>query len=101
VPEFPSREWLDEWARAERSALWAFTRTSRSTAAGVLVEPEPSPDVRGVCVRCRRGGAGPEAVQNGTVDPLPMISHTLALDDAPLGYELFASRQATKVVLRP
>jgi alcohol dehydrogenase len=42
-----------------------------------------------------------EAVQNGTIDPLPIISHTLPLDDAPLGYELFASRRATKVVLRP
>jgi threonine dehydrogenase-like Zn-dependent dehydrogenase len=42
-----------------------------------------------------------ESVQDGTIDPLPIISHTLSLDEAPLGYELFASRQATKVVLRP
>jgi threonine dehydrogenase-like Zn-dependent dehydrogenase len=42
-----------------------------------------------------------QAVLDGTVDPLPIISHTLPLDDAPHGYELFASKQATKVVLRP
>jgi threonine dehydrogenase-like Zn-dependent dehydrogenase len=42
-----------------------------------------------------------QAVQDGSIDPLPIISHTLPLDEAPTGYELFASRQATKVVLKP
>jgi threonine dehydrogenase-like Zn-dependent dehydrogenase len=46
-------------------------------------------------------GRALEAVQDGTIDPLPIISHTLPLADAPHAYELFASRQATKVVLRP
>ncbi len=42
-----------------------------------------------------------EAVQQGRIDPLPIISHTLPLDEAPKGYELFDRREATKVVLTP
>jgi threonine dehydrogenase-like Zn-dependent dehydrogenase len=41
------------------------------------------------------------AVANGTVDPTPMISHRLPLEEAPRGYELFDRREATKVVLTP
>ncbi len=37
----------------------------------------------------------------GRIDPVPVISHRLTLDDAPRGYELFANREATKVVLLP
>jgi threonine dehydrogenase-like Zn-dependent dehydrogenase len=42
-----------------------------------------------------------DAVREGKIDPLPIISHTLSLDRAPEGYELFARREATKVVLKP
>jgi threonine dehydrogenase-like Zn-dependent dehydrogenase len=42
-----------------------------------------------------------QAVRDGRIDPLPIISHRLPLDRAPEGYELFAARKATKVVLRP
>jgi len=42
-----------------------------------------------------------EAVGTGAIDPLPIISHILPLEDAVRGYELFDSRQATKVVLKP
>src|SRR5215213_6366372 len=40
-------------------------------------------------------------VASGRLDPEPLVSHRLRLDDAPEGYELFDSRRATKVVLRP
>jgi len=42
-----------------------------------------------------------EAVRSGAIDPLPIISHRMSLDDAAEGYRLFESRRATKVVLRP
>jgi threonine dehydrogenase-like Zn-dependent dehydrogenase len=42
-----------------------------------------------------------EAVRAGTIDPIPIISHRLPLSDAADGYELFAARKATKVVLQP
>lgn len=42
-----------------------------------------------------------DAVVSGLIDPLPIISHTLPLADAARGYELFDSRQATKVLLKP
>jgi threonine dehydrogenase-like Zn-dependent dehydrogenase len=41
------------------------------------------------------------AVRSGEVDPIPLISHRLPLDDAVRGYELFQRREATKVVLAP
>jgi alcohol dehydrogenase len=41
------------------------------------------------------------AVGEGTIDPLPIISHRLPLGDAPKGYELFDRREATKVILTP
>lgn len=42
-----------------------------------------------------------DAVRAGQVDPTVIISHTLPLSDGPKGYELFETRQATKVVLKP
>jgi threonine dehydrogenase-like Zn-dependent dehydrogenase len=42
-----------------------------------------------------------EAVREGKIDPLPIISHVLPLSEAVRGYELFESRAATKVVLKP
>ncbi len=42
-----------------------------------------------------------DAVRDGKIDPLPIVSHTLPLADAPKGYEIFERREATKVVLKP
>jgi threonine dehydrogenase-like Zn-dependent dehydrogenase len=40
-------------------------------------------------------------VQAGRLDPLPIVSHRLPLDEAAHGYELFDTKQATKVLLKP
>jgi threonine dehydrogenase-like Zn-dependent dehydrogenase len=42
-----------------------------------------------------------DAVGRGLVDPMPLISHTLPLEDAAKAYQLFEAREATKVVLKP
>ncbi|HEX9823446.1 MAG TPA: alcohol dehydrogenase catalytic domain-containing protein [Actinomycetota bacterium] len=42
-----------------------------------------------------------EAVRAGKIDPMPIISHTIPLEEAAKGYELFDRREATKVVLKP
>ena len=42
-----------------------------------------------------------EEVRSGSIDPLPLISHRLPLEDAAAGYEAFDRREATKVVLLP
>jgi threonine dehydrogenase-like Zn-dependent dehydrogenase len=42
-----------------------------------------------------------QAVVDGTIDPLPLISHTLPLGEAVEGYRLFDQREATKVILKP
>jgi threonine dehydrogenase-like Zn-dependent dehydrogenase len=41
------------------------------------------------------------ALERGDVDPMPLISHRLPLEDAAEGYALFDRREATKVVLEP
>ena len=41
------------------------------------------------------------AVADGRIDPLPIISHTLPLEESPKGYDLFDRREATKVILKP
>jgi alcohol dehydrogenase len=55
----------------------------------------------GICPIHAWWGRAMEAVEAGRIDPLPIISHTLPLEDAPRAYELFASHGATKVVLKP
>lgn len=42
-----------------------------------------------------------EAVRSGEIDPAPIVSHRLRLEDVALGYELFDGHRATKVLLRP
>ena len=42
-----------------------------------------------------------DEVVEGRLDPAPLISHRLPLEDAARGYELFERREATKVVLEP
>jgi threonine dehydrogenase-like Zn-dependent dehydrogenase len=41
------------------------------------------------------------ALERGEVDPRPLISHTMPLEDAAEGYALFDRREASKVVLVP
>ncbi|MGZ8571469.1 MAG: zinc-binding dehydrogenase [Actinomycetota bacterium] len=42
-----------------------------------------------------------DEVVRGRIDPSPLISHRLPLEEAPEGYALFDRREATKVVLVP
>ena len=42
-----------------------------------------------------------QAVIDGRIDPSPLVSHRLPLEDATAGYALFDRREATKVVLIP
>lgn len=40
-------------------------------------------------------------LMSGRLDPMPLVSHRLPLEQAATGYELFDRRQATKVLLVP
>ena len=44
-----------------------------------------------------------ERIQRGEIDPTFVITHTLSLDDAPYGYDIFCNKQdeCIKVVLKP
>jgi 2-desacetyl-2-hydroxyethyl bacteriochlorophyllide A dehydrogenase len=37
----------------------------------------------------------------GTLDPTPLVTHHMSLDDAPEGYTIYDRREALKIVLRP
>lgn len=41
------------------------------------------------------------AIRSGQIDPSILVTHRLPLDEAEKGYELFAAREAMKVVLTP
>ena len=47
------------------------------------------------------GDAHRKGSRAATMDPTPLISHRLPLEDAAEGYALFDRREATKVVLEP
>jgi threonine dehydrogenase-like Zn-dependent dehydrogenase len=40
-------------------------------------------------------------LSDGRLDPSPIVTHHMSLDDAPEAYEIFARREALKIVLRP
>lgn len=46
-------------------------------------------------------GATLDAISRGAFDPTEVITHRLGLDEAEKGYELFAAREAMKVVMTP
>jgi threonine dehydrogenase-like Zn-dependent dehydrogenase len=41
------------------------------------------------------------AVADGSIDPVPLVSHVLPLGEAVEGYRMFAAHEATKVLLKP
>jgi alcohol dehydrogenase len=42
-----------------------------------------------------------EALVAGTLDPAPLVTHHMKLDDAPEAYEIYDRREALKIVLAP
>jgi threonine dehydrogenase-like Zn-dependent dehydrogenase len=44
-----------------------------------------------------------EHIQAGRIDPTFVISHTMKLDDAPVGFDIFTHKDdaCTKIVLKP
>ena len=44
-----------------------------------------------------------QRIQSGEIDPACIITHHMALDEAPLGYDMFKHKQdeCVKVVLKP
>jgi alcohol dehydrogenase len=98
---------------AFRTAVSIVRRGGRIGVVGVFGQEELDLDIgyfwsrgltvsfAGICPVHAWWAAAMEAVRSGEIDPLPLISHSLGLEDAPKAYELFDRREATKVVLRP
>lgn len=62
---------------------------------GIRIEMGGSANVQGHWSRTL------ELVKQGLIDPTLIISHTMPLEEALRGYELFEAREALKVVLKP
>ena len=42
-----------------------------------------------------------EALTAGTLDPTPLVTHHMGLDEAPDAYDAYDRREALKIVLAP
>ena len=42
-----------------------------------------------------------EAIAAGTLDPAPLVTHRMSLDEAPEAYEIYDRREALKILLTP
>ena len=42
-----------------------------------------------------------EALTSGALDPAPLVTHRMSLDDAPEAYEIYDRREALKILLTP
>jgi S-(hydroxymethyl)glutathione dehydrogenase/alcohol dehydrogenase len=40
-------------------------------------------------------------LSSGTLDPSPLVTHHMSLDDAVEAYEIYDRREALKIVLKP
>jgi threonine dehydrogenase-like Zn-dependent dehydrogenase len=83
------------------TVLGMYTSETVSVPAGVWWARALQIRFGGVCPVHEWWDAALAEVVAGRIDPLPIISHRLPLDDAPFGYELFDSRKASKVLLVP
>ena len=96
-----------------RSATTLVRRGGRVVVAGVYagesvelqlgVAWARSLDVRftGVCPVHRHWREVMRLLEAGTLDPRPLVSDRIRLDDAPAGYDRFDRRLATKVLIEP
>jgi threonine dehydrogenase-like Zn-dependent dehydrogenase len=100
-------------ADAYRAAVAAVRRGGRVVVAGVYagesvelqlgVAWARALDLRftGVCPVHREWREVTRLVEAGALDPSPLVSDRVALEDAPRGYERFERRVATKVLIEP
>ena len=42
-----------------------------------------------------------ERISSGALDPAPLVTHHMKLDDAPQAYEIYDQHRALKIVLQP
>ncbi|MFB3738007.1 MAG: alcohol dehydrogenase catalytic domain-containing protein [Candidatus Velamenicoccus archaeovorus] len=93
---------LDVVRRGGRiTVVGVFTSETLPVQIGVWWTRGLSVRLTGICPVHARWDAVLREVLAGRLDPRPLVSHRLPLEEAPLGYELFRARRATKVLLLP
>ncbi|MFM7719392.1 MAG: alcohol dehydrogenase catalytic domain-containing protein [Actinomycetota bacterium] len=83
------------------SVVGMFTSESVSIPLGIWWARSLDVRFAGICPVHAWWERARDAVVDGRIDPAPIVSHRLPLDDAAHGYALFDAREATKVVLVP
>ncbi len=68
-----------------------------------MVSRVPEDVLRARSATVGRMAAAPSNNEKGEIDPSFVITHTMSLDDAPKGYEIFQKKQdeCIKIVLKP
>lgn len=93
---------LDVVRRGGRiTVVGVFTSGTLPVQIGVWWTRGLSVRLTGICPVHAHWDAALREVLAGRLDPAPVVSHRLPLEEAALGYELFASHRATKVLLLP
>ena len=65
--------------------IWIKSLTLRSGQANVIAHLDPVL----------------EALSSGKLDPAPLVTHHMSLDEAPEAYDIYDRHEALKIVLRP
>jgi threonine dehydrogenase-like Zn-dependent dehydrogenase len=65
--------------------VWIKSLTLRSGQANVIAHLDPVLD----------------QLSSGELDPSPLVTHHMSLDEAPEAYETYDRREALKIVMRP
>ncbi len=88
-------------ARGRVAVVGIFTSETIPIPAGIWWARALDVRFAGVCPVHAWWELALAEVRSGRIDPAPIISHRLALEDAAEGYALFDARRATKVLLIP
>ena len=81
--------------------VWMYAGESIELQLGVYWARAVTLRFAGICPVHSWWRRSMDLVRSGDIDPRPLVSHRLPLNDAAVGYELFDRREATKVVLVP
>ena len=75
-------------------------KTTVAGSAGINLAPIVINEIEVIGSRCGRFAPALDALQNGVIDPAPLISAIFPLSDAPAAMAQAAHRSVFKVLLR-
>jgi 2-desacetyl-2-hydroxyethyl bacteriochlorophyllide A dehydrogenase len=83
------------------SVIGVYTELSYDFPIGEVWRRGVKINMAGICNVHANWSRVLEQVKDGAIDPTVIITHTLPLEDAVKGYQMFEAREALKVLLKP